>query len=95
MTVKGVQYDYAEKVAEKYDYSVLHIRHLARLGKKGDPKGLKGFKHRGRWMINLDDAENKLNMVVKAMENATDEGYESGQRTQQSEDKDYSCLEGL
>lgn len=78
----GVKYDFAEKVAEKYEYSVFHIRHLARTYKKGDRiKGLKGFKDRGRWVISLADADKKLKTVdVDSMESVSK--YESRQKAQ-------------
>jgi hypothetical protein len=106
LVVGGVQYEYAEDVAKRFDYSIFHIRHLAREGAKKNPDGLKGFKHKGRWAIDLQDAENKLTPEKRAlsalnhttMESLQDDGQPDARAVETPgniDDDDYSCLEGL
>jgi len=69
--IDGVRYAYAEDVALQFEYSVFHVRHLSRLYNKGDKsKGLKCFKHRGRWVICLEDAAKKLAVNIDNLESS-------------------------
>lgn len=88
--IDGVRYAYAEDVASKFEYSVFHVRHLSRLYNKGDKsKGLKCFKHRGRWVICLDDAAKKLAVNIDGLESSSyDESEQPTPSTANSDDTD-------
>lgn len=89
--IDGVNYDFADNVAENYDYSIFHVRHLAREYAKGNTdKGLKGFKHKGRWVIDLNDAASKLSVVGKVAESE-----HNGGSSNEESDSDVDWLEGL
>lgn len=64
--VKGVEYEFIPVLATQYRYSITYLQELARQWTKGNPKGLKGFKHGKHWYISVTDAADKLGLESKA-----------------------------